>query len=445
MSSQKQNKEKKLETSSYKGVRDFYPEEQFIQNYITDIWRMAVESFGYVEYSASILEPAELYAAKTGEEIVNEQTYTFTDRGDRDVTLRPEMTPTLARMVAAKKRELSFPLRWYSIPNLFRYERPQRGRLREHWQLNADIFGGSETLADAELILLASYVMESFGLEREKFSIHINDRRLLSYILNDLLELPEEKAYSVSKLLDKKDKMENNKFDESLRKLIGEKAETLTDLMTTQSIAELKEKLTESKAQEILDNLLALKKELEESGVENVVFNPALVRGLDYYTGFVFEGFDNDPENRRALFGGGRYDELLSIFGEENVPAAGFGMGDVTMRNMLETYNLLPDYRSPIDLSICTLDDTSASYAQKFAMRLRDAGINASVDISGKKVGDQIARADKEKIPFILCIGENEIEKRLYTVKELKTGEEIQLEESSIAEFITEKLTENLK
>src|SRR5271170_7500650 len=153
----------KLPTDSYKGVRDFYPEDQFIQRYIFEHWERVCELFGYEEYSAGILENAELYRSKTSEEIVNEQTYTFTDRGDREVTLRPEMTPTLARMVAAKYRELGFPLRWYSIPNVFRYERPQRGRLREHWQLNVDLFGSDSFAADAEVIQVAYEVMKAFG------------------------------------------------------------------------------------------------------------------------------------------------------------------------------------------------------------------------------------------------------------------------------------------
>src|SRR4051812_4163166 len=165
---------KSLSTEPYKGVRDFYPEDMFIENYIFDIMRKTVEQFGYMEYGASILEPTELYKAKSGDEIVNEQTYSFKDRGDRDVTLRPEMTPTVTRMVAARKKELSFPLRWYSIPNLFRYEKPQRGRLREHFQLNVDLFGVDNANAEVEVISLASSIMKNFGAKSESFSIKIN-------------------------------------------------------------------------------------------------------------------------------------------------------------------------------------------------------------------------------------------------------------------------------
>ena len=168
---------KKLSLEPYKGTRDFYPEDQFVQNYIFGVWRKVAESYGYLEYGASILEETDLYRAKTGEEIVNEQTYSFTDRGGRDVTIRPEMTPTVARMVAQKRKELSFPLRWYSIPNLFRYERPQRGRLREHWQLNCDMFGVDSIDADVEIISLAYDIMKAFGAKDENFEIRINDRK----------------------------------------------------------------------------------------------------------------------------------------------------------------------------------------------------------------------------------------------------------------------------
>ncbi len=178
-----------LSTESYKGVRDFYPEDMFVQKYLFTTMRKVVESFGYLEYGASILEPTELYKAKTGEEIVNEQTYSFKDRGERDVTLRPEMTPTVARMVAARKRELSFPLRWYSIPNLFRYEKPQRGRLREHFQLNVDIFGATTLDAEKEIVMIASNILQAYGAKNTDFVIRISSRKMLDYVLQELFKL----------------------------------------------------------------------------------------------------------------------------------------------------------------------------------------------------------------------------------------------------------------
>src|ERR1035437_10853571 len=205
----KTKKTKKLSTEPYKGVRDFYPADMAVQNFIFDTWKKTAESFGYEEYGASVLAPADMYKAKSGEEIVNEQTYTFTDRGKREVTLRPEMTPTVARMVAAKKRELVFPLRWYSIPNLFRYEQPQRGRVREHWQLNVDLFGLDGIESDVEVISLASQVMKNFGAKDEEFEIRVNYAGLLRFYLEGELKTDKSQTIPLIKLLDKRGKITN--------------------------------------------------------------------------------------------------------------------------------------------------------------------------------------------------------------------------------------------
>ncbi len=250
----------KLSTEPYKGVQDFYPEDMAVQNYIFGVWRKVSEKFDYVEYSASPLEPTELYTEKSGDEIVNQQTFTFTDRGGRSVTLRPEMTPTLARMVAARRKSLKFPLRWYSIPNLFRYEKPQRGRRREHYQLNCDLLGLPGLEGDREMLSLAYAVMKEFGATDEDFEIRINN----------------------------------------------------ADIEAFRDIA------------------------------PNLVFDPELARGQTYYTGMVFEIFDSNKDNPRALAGGGRYDNLLELFDVEPVPAVGFGWGDITMKDFLETHELLP-------------------------------------------------------------------------------------------------------
>jgi histidyl-tRNA synthetase len=303
----------KLSTESYKGVRDFYPEDMAIQNYIFGIWRKVSEGCGYSEYGASILEPAELYRAKSGEELVNDQMFTFTDKGDREVALRPEMTPTLARMVAAKRRSLKFPLRWYSIPNLFRYEKPQRGRKREHWQLNCDVMGIAGIEAEVEIISLAYKIMKAFGAEEKDFVIKINDRKKLEATLLSN-GVTQENIPSVFRMLDKKGKIPDEEYTSELEKL-GVNLSVLASGIVS------------------LD-------EYKKSGMNNVEFDPSIVRGFDYYTGMVFEVFDTNPENRRSLFGGGRYDNLLEIFGEEPVPTVGFGMGDITIRDFLETHNL---------------------------------------------------------------------------------------------------------
>src|ERR1035437_8817606 len=288
---------KKLSTEAYKGVRDFYPEDMFIQKFIFERMRVAVEKFGYVEYGGSVLEPAELYRAKSGEEIVNDQTYTFTDRGEREVTLRPEMTPTVARMVAGKEHDLVFPLRWYSIPNLFRYEKPQRGRLREHWQLNVDIFGVDSLDAEVEVISIADKIMKKFGATTENFVIKINSRK----ILNDLFkhfELSDEQAQKISKIIDKKEKIPADTFRAGLGEIIPDKtAEMVLLLGSSEKLLDTLGKQNENAVQ-----LVALLEKLAENGLQNVVFDPTLMRGFDYYTGIVFEVFDTHLDNRRALF-----------------------------------------------------------------------------------------------------------------------------------------------
>ncbi len=355
----------KVSTEPYKGVRDFYPEDMAVQNYIFDVWKKTAESFGYQEYNASVLEPASLYKAKSGDEIVNEQMYVFTDKGDREVALRPEMTPTVARMIAAKRKELKFPIRWYSIPNAFRYEKPQRGRTREFFQFNADIFGVENIQADIEMISLAYQIMKNFGFKDDQFEIKIN----------------------VSAGATKKD-------------------------------AEF------------------MMKELAKIGIKNTSFDEGIVRGMEYYTGIVFEIYDTGKENPRAIFGGGRYDNLLDIFDAEKIPAVGFGMGDVIMRDMLGTYGLLPKIEAPAKLYVCVLNQDSIAYAQDLAQKTRDSGVSTIVDYSGKKVGEQIQYADKNNIPYVVIIGENEIKTGKLKVKELSTGKETEVTKDTIANAI---------
>ena len=428
---------KKIGTESYKGVRDFYPQDMFVQNYIFEVMRKAVESFGYSEYGASILEPADLYRAKTGDEIVNEQTYTFKDRGEREVTLRPEMTPTVARLVVAKKREISFPLRWYSIPNLFRYEQPQKGRLREHWQLNADIFGVEGIEAEIEIISIAHAIMKAFGLKDDNYEIRVNDRKIMNYILEDFLSLSPSESHSVSKIIDKKDKVSREDFADKIHSVVGEKSDELLNLLHSENLNEFISLLPEkARSHQGVLEIKELQEKLAEIGIKNITFSPTLMRGFDYYTGIVFEIFDANPENRRAIFGGGRYDDLLNIFGAEKIPAVGFGMGDVTTRDVLETYNLLPKYKPATELYICVLEEKYQNYANKLAQRLREEGLNVSVDYSNKKAGDQIKYADKNLIPFVVCIGENEVKNKEFKVKNLKSGEETILKPEKISPFI---------
>jgi len=417
------DKSKKISTEHYKGVRDFYPEEMYVQNYIFDIMSRVSESFGYAEYGASILEASELYEAKSGEELVNEQTYTFLDRGERSVTLRPEMTPTIARMIAAKKRELAFPLRWYSIPNLFRYERPQRGRTREHWQLNIDIFGTNNNEADVEIINIAHQIMLQFGAKEGQFSMRINSREFMEHVFN-FYSLSNEERHELSKLIDRKNKVEESDFKGDLAKILSEKADLakiFEKFILKNDFKALPSHCLDSDEKRRLDAILP---KLKELGITNAVLDVSVMRGFDYYTGIVFEVFDTSPKNKRSLFGGGRYDNLLNIFGMDSLPAVGFGMGDVTMRDFLDTHNLLPNTTSATDLYICIIDENGFSFANELARDLRTQEINVAIDFTNKKAGDQIKTASKLLIPFTLCIGENEVNGSSLMLKNLKTGEE---------------------
>lgn len=404
----------KLSTDPYKGVRDFYPEDMSIQKWMFGVLRKVVESYGYVEYSASPLEPAELYRAKSGEEIVNEQTYTFIDRGDREVTLRPEMTPTVARMVAGKRRELGTPIRWYSIPNLFRYEQPQKGRLREHYQLNADIFGLSGVEADVEIIKIAYDILISFGAKESDFIIKINDRRNKLKGLGEK-NLSSEQSREIIRLLDKKDKISESEFKSKTEEILGEVLELNFEESEYSKI--------------VLDKLKAL-------GVGNILFSPTLARGFDYYTGTIFEIFDADPANKRSLFGGGRYDNLTELFDNESIPAVGFGMGDVTLQDFLASRNLIPDYKSTAHILIASIESKNSSDVMLLAERLRKTGLNVATDTSDKKLGDKIKSTLKLAVPYFIPVGDEEISTEKYKVKNLSTGEEKVLKQDEIPEYI---------
>ncbi|MBI5644808.1 histidine--tRNA ligase [Candidatus Kaiserbacteria bacterium] len=417
-------KREKLSTESYKGVRDFYPEDQFVQRYMFEHMERVCELFGYEEYNASVLEPAELYRLKTSDEIVNEQTYTFTDRGEREVTLRPEMTPTFARMIAAKQRDIPLPARWYTIANMFRYERPQRGRLREHWQLNADIVGASGIEADAEIIAIAYSIMRSLGAEERDFEIRVSDRRILDSIYKSV-GIAEEYAANVTRLLDRRAKIDD--FEKELTKLIAHEEKSV-------KLIEEIEKITSTAYLE------DLRKELEHMGIRNMVVDTKITRGFDYYTGMVFEVYDLHEDNRRSVAGGGRYDNLLSLFGGEPIPTVGFAMGDATAREFLELHNLMPTYAPATELMLCIVEPEATSHAMRLAQDLRREDVTVAVNFSGKRIGDQIRQADKMKVPFVIAIGAKERDSGRYTVKNLASGQEITLPADRIAEHLFSSL-----
>lgn len=416
-----------LSTQPYKGTRDFYPEDKRLQKYMFNTMRRVVERFGYEEYDAAILESLELYAAKSGQEIVNEQTYAFEDRGGRQVAMRPEMTPTVSRMVAAKRQELAYPLRWYSIPNLWRYERPQRGRLREHWQLNVDIFGIDNAAAEFEMIQIADSILKDFGATHDMYTIKLNNRKLMDFIFHEYLGLSEVQSQTLAKLVDRMHKIAPEAFaaeaDAILTPTQRENGAStkLIGLLKIKQLHHLPEVIREHESAQCLNDLLH---RLKESRITNAVFDITLMRGFDYYTGIVFEVFDNHPANNRSMFGGGRYDGLVGLFGVEPVATVGFGMGDVTLQHFLEDHSLLPKLRPETDLYLILIGEGMLAKAQPIITELREMGVNVAVDISERKPDKQLKAAIKKGVHYAMFLGETELKEEQFKVRDLKTGVE---------------------
>jgi len=410
-------------TEPYRGVRDFYPHEWSTLTAIFETLRKNVTLWGYEEYNASPLERAELYESKTSEEIVSEQTYTFTDRGERRVTLRPEMTPTFARMLAGKRREVPFPVRWFSIPNLFRYERPQRGRLREHYQLNVDLAGIEGTEADIEIIEIAAGILKAFGAEDKDFIIRVSSRTLLSAACK-AANLGDARAREYIRLLDRKAKMTAEEFKAESSAL---SPVSPLDLIVNKDATIMPEK-------QELEHIL---EELAKRGISNAVFDPTTTRGFDYYTGMVFEVFDTDTRNPRSLFGGGRYDNLVSLFGGDSIACVGFGMGDVTLSDFLETHDLTPRTNDAPFLYVGTPSKDDVPAAQLFAKSLRDSGVSVLVHIGGKSLKDQIKEAVRREITYFIVFGSNETNSDSLTVKKLSENTEEIVSKENLSEYLT--------
>jgi len=422
---------KKLDLKSYKGTRDLYPQDMRLRQYIFDTWAQVCESFGYEKYDAPIIEPVDIYSAKSGEELVSEQTYAFTDRGDRKVAIRPEMTPSISRMVASKRQELPYPARLYSVANFMRYERPQSGREREFWQLNFDLFGSDDIYADIEIICLSNEIMRSFGAKPEMYTILVNDRRLTNYIMREYLGLDEAKAQAMMKLFDRKNKISDEDFTAQVAEISDGIVDKVEKLVRCEKINDLPDNLGDIHyASEVEQLLISLRKR----GITNVKYDATLMRGLDYYTGIVFEVYDNSPDNNRSMFGGGRYDGLVGMFGVADLPVVGVAQGETTTMNFLRAWNLIPELKTATDIYLIPLGIDDASYV---AEKLRNVGINVAVELGNRKVDKAIKTADKLGVPYVLFVGENELQSGKYNLKNLSTGDEQALTIDEIIDLIT--------
>lgn len=416
-----------LSTQPYKGARDFYPEDKRLQKYMFARMREVCEQFGYEEYDAPILEPTELFLAKGNQEIIDEQTYTFSDRGQRSVTVRTEMTPSVSRMVAGRRQELGYPLRWYSIPEVWRYERMQRGRLRQFWQLNADIFGVSGVEAEHEMIVLADAIMKSYGAKASMYSIRVSSRELTNYIFGTYLELNSTQQEMMVRLIDRMHKMEEPSFLAQADAILSpsqREAGTLDKVQAYLATRKLNHLPGDCVERPEVLKLMQLSDLLDVSGVTNVQFDPSLMRGFDYYTDIVFEVFDENPENNRSMFGGGRYDGLVGLFGVEPVPTVGFGMGDVTLQNFLEAHDLLPALAPETDVYALLIGDMTYEKSLATIASLRRMGMRVAVDATGRKIEKRLKTAAKKGIQHALFIGETELASEQYRLKNLVTGTE---------------------
>ena len=421
----------KLSTSPYKGTTDTYPEDMLTNNYIFDTWKSVAQRFGFEEYDTPLIEETALYIAKSGDEIASTQLYNFVDKGGREIAIRPEMTPSLARMIAAKKNDLTLPLKWFNIGKYYRYEKPQRGRRREFIQLNIDILGIPTLEAELEIFQYILAVMEEFKAPKETYEIRVNSRYLLDYLFEEILKLSEEKKAKVGRAIDNYTKLGKEAFVEYLKELeLTEKQINSILEFLNSTLEDLKKIADKSDGAKQLIELFA---KAEELGLTNIRFEPSIMRGLAYYTGTVIEMFDiGSKENPRALFGGGRYDDLLSMFGQEELPAFGIGWGDTTTRDYLETYGLIPETKTDTKVFLPLFDIKLYAYIQKIAKGLRTKGINTETQLTAIKFGNQLKYASKKNIPWVMIIGEDEINAKKVQLKNMETGEQnlVTLEEA---------------
>lgn len=425
-----------LSTQPYKGTRDFYPPDMRLRNWFFGKAREILRLCAYEEYDGPMLESLDIYIAKSGEEIVKEQTYHFTDKGGRDLAIRPEMTPTVARMIAAKVYELNMPLKWFSIPNLYRYERPQRGRLREHWQINVDIFGCNSYEADLEVIYIAVMLLEAFGADESMFKIHINNRKFFNDAMSAVSGLQAEDANLLSKVVDRRDKIARDRYVEELLMLglTNEQVKEI-DALYSMTVEEIIATYPESRGAKELGQLFDAIKGIH---IEKYCkFDFSVIRGFDYYTGTVFEVFDTAPKNIRSMFGGGRYDNLVELFTNNiSVPGVGFGFGDVTLENFLETHDLIPDtFTAGPKVLITRFPEVPYIKYAELSAKLRKARIVNSIYLGDKRIGKQIQFAVQEGYSHIIIMGGFEMEKNVVSIKDLSANEEVEYPLDSFIQY----------
>jgi histidyl-tRNA synthetase len=416
----------KTTIQAVKGTRDFYPEAMAFRTWLYGKVRAISERYGYQEYEAPILERLELYAAKSGEELVKEQSFVLTDRGGDELALRPELTPSLARMVAQQQATLILPVRWFSYGPFWRYERPQRGRTREFFQWNIDLLGAETPTADGEIVAIAAEFLRSVGLSSDEVAIFLNSRRLMERKLAEI-DVKDELCIEVFRLIDRRDKLPADRWQ----------AWALEMGLSEEQLEALKALLSDSDLWQESDELRQVFATAEAMGLADyLVYDASIVRGLDYYTGPVFEAYDR-ARRFRAIFGGGRYDDLVADVGGERITGVGFAMGDVIVELLLERVGKRPKLPTSPSQVLVTLFSEDL-YAQTIALagRLRAAGINTEQILEPTRLGKQIRYADRKDIPYVVILGPDELKSGQVVLKNLVTGEQQAYSEAELVKAL---------
>lgn len=418
---------------SLKGTRDFYPENMAVQRWLYQIMKEVSESFGYQEYDGPFLESIELYAAKSGEELVKEQSFVFPDRGGDLITLRPELTPTLARMISQRQQQLHYPLRWWSYGPFWRYERPQKGRTREFYQWNIDLLGVDTPEADAELAAVACSFMEKVGLSSSEASLQVNNRRLMDQELR-AIGVSEKGKGSIFRLIDRLDKLPREDW-EAMASEIGLDADQITSLQALLENGDLWKKSEE---------LVRFFDAAQALGVRDFIqYNPAIIRGLDYYTGTVFEGVAETKNLRRAILGGGRYDNLLEDVGGDPLSGTGFAMGDVVIQILLEELGKIPSdviSKPSADLIVTTFDMEQIGVSYAVAAELRKAGFTVATYPDSSKMGKQFKYADRIGARIAIIIGPDEMQLDKVSIKNLVSRDQHTVDRNEMIFFVRKML-----
>ena len=415
-------------------MRELTPGEKRIEDYIVKRLREAGAVYGFEEYETPVLEPLELFLAKSGSELAVKQSYNFTDKGGRKLIMRPELTPSLARMVAAAG-ELIYPVKWMSFPVCYRYERPQRGRVREFMQFNLDILGTSDLQAELEVFLVLRRIMNSLGASPGQYVIRYSSRRLASEILRSCGMTEEEMAQAYA-VIDKKDKIKPDEWEGLILETIKDERNAETVIKFASCSDPDAPWLREAAGgTEAFNEIVKFSGMLKDAGISEAQFDASVVRGLDYYTGIVFEVMDTGSNNRRAICGGGRYDNLVGMFGGQKVTGAGFGLGLLTLELFLKTYGLIPDgisCKPPADIFLAVYSDEERVFAVNLAEKLRNFGVSVEIDVTGKNLSKQFKIAGRKLIGYIAVIGPEEVASGRIILKNMTSGIETECEVSGI-------------